>query len=410
MMRAHDESATKSHRVHKAWERRRERAKVEGRALTARCPEWLREVDGRYEAIPERAAAVRFIFEKCAEGMGVDRIIRALKDAGHEPFGRSGRWNQSYVKKLLKWPAVYGEWQPCRLVEGVQTKSGDPVPDFYPQVVTQEEFYLARSAVQGRRGREGRPSKKNVNLFSGIVYHAGDRDRMSLQVKNTKLYGTFTYLVSNQVRCGKRPGEGDGARTFPYEPFEAAVLQALAELRPQDLADPKKGVGGLEADIQKLAGQVLVLDERYKQAEQQLLDPDNTTPAQELNDRLNKLSEARREKQAQLAKLQTEAAASRSDSLGEVQSILEILRATEGDGLEQLKLRLKPRIRRLVNEIWVLIEKANHVRRVAHVQLFLRNGARRYFVVHAKHSPRGELTPIEHDFSDVDLSQLAAGR
>jgi DNA invertase Pin-like site-specific DNA recombinase len=406
MMRAHDESAMKSHRVHKAWDRRRERAKEDGRALTARCPDWLRVVSGRYEFVPERVEAVRFIFEQAREGLGVDRLIRALEAAGHQPFGRSGRWNDSYIKKLLKWPAVYGEWQPCRLVDGVKQKSGDPVSDYFPAAVTQEDFLLARAAIEGRRGKEGRPAKENVNLFSGLTYHAGDRDRMHLRVKNTRRYGSFAYLVSNQVRCGK----GRECRSFPYGPFEAAVLQALAELRPQDLAERKQEGRGLEAVIQKLQTHVAVLDERYRQAEQQLLDPENTTPAAELNDRLNKLSKAKSEKAAELARLQTEAAACRADSLDEVQSILELLSKAAGPALEELKLRLKPRIRRLVNEIWVFVEKTNHVRSVAHVQLFLKSGARRYFVVHSKPCRHGELTPVEHDFTEVDLRQHPAGR
>ena len=46
MMRSHNESALKSHRVSEAWGNKRARARDAGQAMTSRCPGWLRLVGG----------------------------------------------------------------------------------------------------------------------------------------------------------------------------------------------------------------------------------------------------------------------------------------------------------------------------------------------------------------------------
>jgi len=60
MARAHEESAMKAERVAAAWEKKRREAPT--KAMTARCPEWLKLVDGKFELI----APIR-ILRKCDE-------------------------------------------------------------------------------------------------------------------------------------------------------------------------------------------------------------------------------------------------------------------------------------------------------------------------------------------------------
>src|SRR5262249_18816865 len=109
-----------------------------------------------------------------------------------------------------------------------------------------------------------------------------------------------------------------------------------------------------------------------------------------------------------LAKLQAEAVNCRAESLGEVKTLLGLMAEAKGEELARLRLRAKTRIRWLVNEIWVLVEKTNHVLRVAHVQVFLRNGARRYFCVQAREEdPDKPGSPIKLNLRDVDLREYA---
>jgi DNA invertase Pin-like site-specific DNA recombinase len=409
MVTANEESSKKSVRVHGAWKRRRERAATEGRPYTKRCPAWLQVVDGRYELIPERAEAVRFIFRHSQEGLGATRLIRALEKAGHKPFTAKG-WNEVYIKKLLKWPAVYGEFQAHQEHDhGKKTPVGPPQADYFPAVVTKEEFLLARAAVEKHR-HKGRPTCEDTNLFTRMVHHAGDGCPMHVRREKHPEVGDagrdYLYLVSSAVKRGKPP---KGARTFPYPVFEQAVLQAVAELQPSDVVDaPKGGTGELDEAVNKLTARLATLEERYRVAEKNLLDPDCTTPAEELNGRLNLLSEAIRGTREQLQKSEAERLNCRAESLEEVQSLLALLDRSEGEELARVRCRIKARLDWLVREIWVHIEKVNHVSRVAHIQIYLRMGAKRYLVVHAPTpAPDRPAPAVPRSFRTVDLRTLS---
>ena len=68
MARAYEESATKAFRVSQAWEKKKSLARMEGKPLTRRCPEWLNLRDGKFIECPERVVIVRRIFRETIEG------------------------------------------------------------------------------------------------------------------------------------------------------------------------------------------------------------------------------------------------------------------------------------------------------------------------------------------------------
>ena len=63
-----------------SWQRRRERARERGGLVTNRLPAWMEMGDGGVpRLVPERAAAVRRIFQMAGEGMGLRRILAELR-------------------------------------------------------------------------------------------------------------------------------------------------------------------------------------------------------------------------------------------------------------------------------------------------------------------------------------------
>jgi hypothetical protein len=117
------ESRMKGDRVGKAYETKRREATErlkQGRPFTRMLPAWLRwnKKTKEIEADPERAEALRSIFEKASAGWGQHRIAYWLNETGVPTFGgvgkqrRAERWNRSYVKKLLSNRAVIGTFTP----------------------------------------------------------------------------------------------------------------------------------------------------------------------------------------------------------------------------------------------------------------------------------------------------------
>lgn len=394
-MRGHDESARKSVRVGKAWAQRRKRAVETGEPLTARCPAWLRVVGGKYEVIEERAAAVRRVYELAADGLGIRRVCRAMVAEGWEPLGRTGRWNEQYVRKLLGWPAVCGEMQPHVYVDGEKKPRGKPVAGYFPAVVDRETFELVRTATAGRRGKSGRPPRGDGNLFTGIVYHAADRCRMAAQRSGGKA-ARYTYLISLDTKRGKGAGGDDGiGRTFPYPAFEDAVLDALTEIRPGELADRGKGAApSIDKAITKKTKEVAVLGHRLEESEQMFADPTCTVDTRQLAGAVAKAKLALAAASDELARLQGEAKNCRAETLGEVLALVPLMRKTPaGPERERLRERLKVRIKWLVESVWLLIEVQNKYRRICHFQVFLRSGVRKDGQTASVHAPAGKPQP-----------------
>jgi DNA invertase Pin-like site-specific DNA recombinase len=211
MSRAHDESRTKSHRQSAAWENKRKNADT--CKLTAKCPGWLRLSEDRksFDVIKERADVVSSIFEDTAAGIGYYSITRRLNKAGVPPFGRSNGWHISSVAKILANRAVLGEFQPHRYVNGAPVAAGSPIKAYFPAIVSDELFYRAQNARNGRRTKGGGRKGANIsNLFSGLAKCAYCKSNMRF-VNKGRGPGGGTYLVCDAAQrglnCEKRVGD-----------------------------------------------------------------------------------------------------------------------------------------------------------------------------------------------------------
>jgi DNA invertase Pin-like site-specific DNA recombinase len=170
MLRAHEESATKSKRVRAAWERKRREANV--RKLTKTCPAWLRLSPdrSRFEIINERADVVRMIFEETTAGIGKGSIAARLNAAGVTAFRSKNGWHASYVQKLLSSDAPVGTYQPHTMENGRRVPIGPPVLNYFPPILDEGLLMKARAAIIARRGGSaGRKGADFRNIFAGIA-------------------------------------------------------------------------------------------------------------------------------------------------------------------------------------------------------------------------------------------------
>jgi len=159
MMRANEESATKSARVRAAWARKR--AELGTKPATGRCPGWLRldKGTGRFVERGREANVVRRIYAEAAAGLGQYAIARKLNAEAVPLFSggnqRGKPWGPKYVRSLLTAPAVRGTYIPCitgrdergRLLLLPQT----PVENYYPAVVDAATCAAVAHAQETRR-------------------------------------------------------------------------------------------------------------------------------------------------------------------------------------------------------------------------------------------------------------------
>lgn len=172
MQRAHEESVTKSRRIKAAWSSKR--LLIAEKKLTAQCPNWMRLNESRtaFEFLPDRVEVINLILEWARIGMGQAQIAKRLNERSIPQFSNHGTgWHSSYVQKILTSPALYGQFQP-RIHENKKSiPHGDPVPDYYPSLITKEEFFLLQSVRSDRAFGGGKSKKGNSvpNLLSGVA-------------------------------------------------------------------------------------------------------------------------------------------------------------------------------------------------------------------------------------------------
>jgi DNA invertase Pin-like site-specific DNA recombinase len=335
LTRGHNESAIKSERVGAAWSQRRKAVRGGEGILTRRLPAWVEERGGRLVAVPQRAAVVRRIFDLAGSGHGLYAIMRRLTDEGVPAFGPSGRWSVSYLDLILKDRRAVGELQP----RGQGGKpDGEPIPGYFPRVVSDEAWALARLGASERHRRPGRRSAE-VNVFQGLLRDARTGASYTAGAESGKR--AYRVLMS----AAPRLGEGR-AFTFPLAVFEEALLKLLREIDPHEILN---GDGGPDETL-ALAGELAAVEGSIAAVVADL-EAHGDSPA--LFARLRAKEARAAALKQQLAEARQKAAHPLSETWGELESLLDALAAAPDPA--EARLRLRSALRRAVDSIWLLV-------------------------------------------------------
>jgi DNA invertase Pin-like site-specific DNA recombinase len=384
LSRGHGESAMKSKRNGAAWVSKRREARSSGRVLTKRLPAWITEKNGQLVLIPEKATVVRRIFDLAIAGYGMKATIRVLEREGIKPLlpfhtyrgeKRPSTWNRTYISQVLNDRRAVGEFQP-RLTDG--TTDGKPIPNYYPAVITEDQWHAARAGAASRRNKGGRPNK-NVNLFSGLLKDA--RDGGSI------VYGNNG---GNQPRCLVNISAVDGrarGHSFQQAPFEDAILDALREISPRDILPPANG--GVD-EVLVLSGKLTENEGKTAAIEAELLQGGQVAALSRV---LRQLEADHKTLVEQLAEAKQRKASPLGEAWTEFRNLAQALEAASDK--EEARVRLRAALRRVIDSAYCLFT-GRGVIRVAAVEVHFADdhkpgqpsGRRRCFVIFHE-PPRG---------------------
>ncbi len=164
MIRAHEESDTKSKRVKAAIRRQCEgwiAGTYRGVIRNGKDPQWVHWDGQEFRLIPERVEGVRLVIELFRRGYGSVRIIRELVQRGLSLTDKGATALQ--VHRLVRLPALMGvkvlelEGETYRL-EG-----------YYPSILTADEFADLSALVDARVKRKGRGEIPGLVTGLGIT-------------------------------------------------------------------------------------------------------------------------------------------------------------------------------------------------------------------------------------------------
>lgn len=164
MIRAHEESDTKSKRVTASIRKACEgwlAGTYRGLIRSGKDPVWLHLVDGAWALIPDRVAAVREGLRLYQAGNGASRIIERLTEQGLSLTGRGPQALQIY--RLIKQRALVGDKE----IELDGTSYA--LPGYYPALLSQAEWDALQLAATGRGRRTARGPVPHILTGLGIT-------------------------------------------------------------------------------------------------------------------------------------------------------------------------------------------------------------------------------------------------
>lgn len=302
MVRANEESRTKSDRGLKNWAAKRKAAVDDGVGLSHNVRGWLDTDDDR-NAVEnkDKSRIVQRIFELSDMGHGYAAIMRRLDAEGKQCFGRSGRWSQVYIRNILTDRAVLGEKQfyLCNYdTDRAKVPVGEPRFDLYPRIISDELFNrvqaeLARRGKNSPKGRNGRIA----NLFAGLCRCTACKGPLDI-VRDNRRGRDTRYLRCQNRYLRKQCSEGGH---YQYDPFERGALNALKVILTDDVqSTPKDDTAGREAALkERLAN----LERRHRRLYERYEDGDDDPI----------LMNMIRERQASIAEAKVELSALESD-------------------------------------------------------------------------------------------------
>lgn len=355
LSRGHGESKRKAGLLDDAWTSKKRDAR-EGKPIGRQMPAWIDLVNGKYVLRDSAITSIRIIFKWSSEGMGTFAIAKRLNDEGYPPIAKSKRWVRGYVAKILKSRSAIGEYQPRKFNTG-RSPEGEPIPNYYPPIVTEKEFYDAQSARHSRDKRCGRPASNPTASFpfAGLCWCGLTQTKLHSAKRGNKR------LVVSKAAIELE----DDAKWTPFHmfAFRDAILSQLVELQSSDLFNDPHG-----AKVAEIEGRMLEVQKRLKSAMAAFdADPESPTWSE-------KVSACDRQLRA-LALQQREA-------MQEAANPLPALWTQAVDYMQQNDpQRLRASLLQTVESIWCVFAKVG-VNRNAAVQVFFKGGATRFYVIH----------------------------
>lgn len=261
MFRANEESEIKSKRLSSAWSNKR--TNINSKILTKTCPAWLRysEATGKFEIIEGRDKVVKTIFDMCINTGGLFSIARYLNENKVPVFGKGKLWYISYIKKIIINRSVIGEFQPHMMIDGKRQKTGDAIANYFPKIIDEQTYLLARASVARRTlSGKGRKGTNFTNLFAGLTYCGSCGTKMMLRSRGGSHRSSRHLACSNKLVNG-----GCQMMEWNLADFESIVFRHLREINFDELIDTNS-----EEKIITLEDQGLALNEKQKSKEQEI--------------------------------------------------------------------------------------------------------------------------------------------
>jgi DNA invertase Pin-like site-specific DNA recombinase len=287
MIRANEESETKSRRIKAAWKARRSSAAKTGKLMTEFKPGWMEIVDGRWVLVPEKAEAIRMMVKMFLAGAGQATIARKLNADGVTPFGGGKMWDASAVRHVLSKPAIAGICAPREEdAEGKRGKRLEAIEGYFPAVIDRDTWTDLQTLTAGRQQPFHRVAKEAQNPLAGLATCCLCGSALTRVVKDKR------YSARLVCRAAKA-GAGCGYHSLKLDDIVDALKRAL----PIILAEAPSGNDEIDREIAELRSQLEGTEDQLGRLVDAIRDHGHSTT---LSESLTALEHSKRATEAQL--------------------------------------------------------------------------------------------------------------
>jgi len=329
--------------------------------------------------------------------LGKRSIARILNEDGVE-YWKGGKWAESTLHFMLKWPAAMGVYQPCRLDPETRRRipEGPAIEGYFPQVISNDLWQRAQCRTQAPRGPR-RPSTHN--LFTGLVVDSVSGCKMHYNEKITD-GKSRPYLCTARIRP-----DGVKSQMWPYLHFEWTILEHLRCLDWSSLVNK-----GPDLETVKLNTQIADTIARLEKIGTDInkfLDALADLPdilRQSAMAKAVKMAEEKEELQARLDELQGQRN-QLTTTLNSMTEGVEAFKTLIETGDPQSRLAMQAEIRRRVKEISLRVEKTAEGKR-AKIMICFANGAGTWLVTQPASRGHVPAKAVEYEVPGKGISPL----
>ena len=252
---AHEESKKKSERIRAAYTAKRKGGKI----ISGTIPSWCKMVDGKIVLDDHKSDIIREMAAMAINGNGNAAIAKAI-NAKYPNFCTKGYVAPSNVHFMLKSRSLIGEHQPQTLSHNagrrIRTPIGQPIPDYYPRVLSDDVFFAVQNARAGRR-HSGGPSTTWTNIFSGILRDVDGSTMTIVRSGGRDKHRSYVSSAATRGSVGASPYVA-----FPVIALESAILVQLSDVILPAMATTSNNDGAVK--VASLTSQIEQLDNKIK--------------------------------------------------------------------------------------------------------------------------------------------------
>lgn len=227
MIRAHEESATKSLRVRDAIRRQCEgwvAGTYRGLVQYGQKPGWLRIEGGKWVLIEERADALRYMVDMFLRGFGVGAIARKLHESGLSTS--SAVPTSGHLQRLLTHPALIGE-------KHLSVDGNDYIlADYYPAVIDRETFEQLGALAKSRGRQKVKGTIPSIITGMGIAMCGYCGGPMKAQTMANRRQADGSILDCNRrISCVRiNSGQKCLSGSTSVAPIERALMDYCSDM------------------------------------------------------------------------------------------------------------------------------------------------------------------------------------